>query len=119
MSTRVVMAPDWREQVERAGDNFVEHKLNPIIANDMRRRCPVDTGRLLNSIRVDGKKIRVGGGTVDYVLDVEYGTPPHAIDPTTKKALFWPGAAHPVRHVQHPGSAPEPFIRPALYTKRG
>lgn len=31
-------------------------------------------------------------------------TPPHVILPRNKKALFWEGAAHPVRRVNHPGS---------------
>ena len=30
--------------------------------------------------------------------------PAHVIVPRIKKALFWPGARHPVRRVNHPGS---------------
>jgi len=43
-------------------------------------------------------------------------TRPHDIRPRNKRALYWEGAAHPVRIVHHPGSRiPErPFIRPAL-----
>jgi phage gpG-like protein len=32
-------------------------------------------------------------------------TSPHTILPYRKKALFWPGALHPVKSVRHPGSA--------------
>lgn len=32
------------------------------------------------------------------------GTKPHEIRPSSKKALSWPGAAHPVKRVQHPGT---------------
>jgi phage virion morphogenesis protein len=31
-------------------------------------------------------------------------TKAHTIRPKNKRALFWPGAAHPVRSVNHPGS---------------
>lgn len=31
-------------------------------------------------------------------------TRPHVIRPKNKKALFWAGASHPARAVQHPGS---------------
>lgn len=33
----------------------------------------------------------------------DQGTRPHTIRPRRKRALFWPGAAHPVRVVRHPG----------------
>ena len=38
------------------------------------------------------------------------GTRPHTILPKDKKALYWPGAAHPVRRVNHPGSKPNAFM---------
>lgn len=37
-------------------------------------------------------------------LWVEEPTKPHIIRARVKKALFWEGAAHPVRGVQHPGT---------------
>ena len=30
--------------------------------------------------------------------------------PKDKKALYWPGAAHPVRKVNHPGSKANDFM---------
>ena len=33
----------------------------------------------------------------------DQGTRPHTIRPRRKRALSWPGAAHPVRVVRHPG----------------
>jgi len=48
--------------------------------------------------------------TASYAPFVEFGTKPHTILPKDKKALFWPGAAHPVRSVNHPGSKPNPFM---------
>jgi hypothetical protein len=28
--------------------------------------------------------------------------------------LYWPGAEHPVKRVRHPGTAPQPYMKPAL-----
>ncbi len=41
---------------------------------------------------------------VRYAPGLEFGTKPHVIKPRKKKALFWPGAAHPVKIVHHPGN---------------
>lgn len=89
------------------------------VQNEARRRCPVDTGRLRSSVvhRVDStaRMTDVAVGTnVDYAADVEGGTPPHVILPVNGKALYWPGAAHPVAKVNHPGTPAQPFMRPAL-----
>jgi HK97 gp10 family phage protein len=89
------------------------------VQNRARQLCPVDTGRLRSSIvhHVDGSA-RVSGVTVgtnvSYAADVEYGTAPHVILPKNKKALYWPGASHPVSKVNHPGTRAQPFMRPAL-----
>lgn len=54
-----------------------------------------------------------GGGTrwslmwfhsVFYGKWLENGTPPHVITPVNAKALYWSGAAHPVKKVNHPGT---------------
>lgn len=45
----------------------------------------------------------------------EVGTKPHVIEARNKEALFWPGAAHPVKKVNHPGTQAKPHLRPALY----
>lgn len=41
---------------------------------------------------------------VEYGEYLEDGTPPHVIRPKNKKALYWKGAAHPVKQVNHPGT---------------
>lgn len=89
------------------------------VQNEARRRAPVDTGRLRSSIvsRAEGSGRSLGymvGTNVNYAAAVEYGTSPHVIKPTAKKALYWPGAAHPVAQVNHPGTAAKPFLRPAI-----
>lgn len=71
----------------------------------------VRTGRLRQSFamvaRESGDNWEAGlKSDVEYAPIQHYGgqTRPHVIEPRTKKALFWPGAAHPVRSVNHPGS---------------
>lgn len=41
---------------------------------------------------------------VEYGEYLEDGTPPHVIRPKDKKALYWKGATHPVKQVNHPGT---------------
>lgn len=89
------------------------------VQNEARRRAPVDTGRLRSSIvsRAEdrGRTYDVTVGTnVNYAEHVEYGTAPHRIYPRTRAALYWPGAAHPVAYVDHPGTAAHPFLAPAI-----
>jgi phage virion morphogenesis protein len=66
-----------------------------------------DTGRLAASItsRSTGNQAVVGTNVV-YAAIHQFGgkTPAHVIKPKNKKALFWPGASHPVKSVNHPGS---------------
>jgi len=54
-----------------------------------------------------------GSFQVMYALFVELGTAPHKIFPKDKQALFWPGADHPVKSVNHPGTKEHPFLRPS------
>jgi HK97 gp10 family phage protein len=89
------------------------------VQNEARRRAPVDTGRLRSSIvsRAENSGRKVGyvvGTNVNYAAAVEYGTAPHRIYPRNKKALYWPGARHPVAYVDHPGTRAQPFMRPAV-----
>lgn len=48
--------------------------------------------------------------TASYAPYVEFGTAPHVILPKDKKALYWPGAAHPVKRVNHPGTKANDFM---------
>lgn len=67
----------------------------------------VKTARLRNSITARGYSDRAEVGTnVIYAAIHQLGgrTSPRVIKPKNAKALFWPGAKHPVKSVQHPGS---------------
>ncbi|MFZ4394164.1 MAG: phage virion morphogenesis protein [Kiritimatiellia bacterium] len=45
-----------------------------------------------------------------YAAAHQFGTGPYTIRPKNKKALSWPGAAHPVKVVHHPGLPARPFF---------
>ena|SRR5665213_1473511 len=72
---------------------------------------PWKTGFLVQSFRAEMSPGMLRWfPTADYAKYVEFGTAPHTILPKDKKALFWPGAAHPVRSVHHPGTKPNQFM---------
>ena len=50
----------------------------------------------------------------DYAFFVLQGTSPHDIYPSSKRALYWPGADHPVTVVHHPGTRADPFTDRAM-----
>lgn len=123
MAARVEMDGNWHEHVDEAVQKLFEEKLGPDIAEDAKRYCPKRTGALEDSIEhhVEGGDLIVsatGSDEETYAAYVELGTMPHVIRPKTKQALYWEGAAHPVKVVHHPGTKPQPFLRPALFTER-
>ena len=64
-------------------------------------------GILRRSIHTFSGPNYAGAGTnIKYAAIHNFGgtTGPHDIFPLKKKALFWPGARHPVKVVHHPGS---------------
>jgi len=42
----------------------------------------------------------------------------HIIVPRYKRALYWPGAAHPVKMVRHPGTKANPYHQRAVDDSR-
>lgn len=91
---------------------------------EAKMRAPIDKGILRNSTqanvdRVESNLLGYVQVGAEYGLAVEEGTRPHKIRPKGKKALYWKGAKSPVRSVNHPGTAPQPFMRPAAKAVRG
>lgn len=87
-----------------------------------RGRGPIDTGDYVQSI--DTERLQPAGWRIiarDHKAAwIEFGTKPHVIRPRTKQALYWPGAAHPVAKVRHPGTAPTENMAEALeFAARG
>ena len=79
----------------------------------------VVTGHLRRSI---SHKVYINEGIVSantkYAEGVEKGTKPHVIRAKKKKALYWQGANHPVKVVNHPGSRAKPYLIPALKSEQ-
>lgn len=77
------------------------------------RRTSKTASTIGNTVTGGGSHVAGHVGSNDKVAKfLEEGTPPHIIHPRFKKALFWPGARHPVKSVRHPGTrAYEPLLR--------
>lgn len=74
----------------------------------------IRSGRLRQSIaaaepEVTATSVTVGTN-VAYAAAHQFGSKPHTIKARRKKALFWPGAKHPVFSVLHPGTPARPFM---------
>jgi len=85
-----------------------------IIRPIMVRNAPVKTSKLRQNISAisSGLSGQVGPNlsVTPYAWFVHFGTRPYTIFPKTKKALYWKGALHPVRKVNHPGIRANPFV---------
>ena len=112
--------PSARAHVDAAINDWLSDTIGPAILGDARSLVPKRSGRLAESLRaeVQRKVLRVGSLDCNYAVDVEMGTAPHVILPNAKKALSWPDADHPVARVNHPGTKPQPYLRPALFLRR-
>jgi hypothetical protein len=101
----------------------VDKKTLFLIGNDLvtalSNNCPVNTGALKNSIwfKIDGNDIIIS--MKKYGKNVEFGTPPHVIEPKKAKALHWKGDGGDIfaKKVNHPGTRPQPFIRSTMKNK--
>lgn len=108
-------APQTIQQEFQKTGQAVGFKLQTVAVQE----APVDKGILRANI---GPPVTtIGGGATtkltshaDYSRMVHDGTRPHVIRPSAKKALFWPGADHPTRKVNHPGTAANPYMKRAL-----
>ena len=81
---------------------------------------PVDTGHLRRGIttKIGNMEVTVHTSNIKYAPMVEYGTKPHIIKAKNKKALYWKGAKHPVKSVNHPGSKAKPYLIPAFESEK-
>ena len=104
---------------------------------NIKREAPTDHGRLAGSFvleQYNELSYHIKSG-VEYAMAVYSGTGtrgdinlgasgkliPIEIFPVRKKALYWPGADHPVKHVSmlHPGMRSNPYVDRAAETTRG
>lgn len=115
-----VMNPGWEEWLEEDVTYPVLAAVSKDITDDAGRRAPRDTGDLAGSYiwRRAGKLTIHIGSHKKLGTWMELGTREHAIRPRFKRALFWDPRIGPRAGVWHPGTAPRPHLRPALYTHR-
>jgi hypothetical protein len=112
--------PSGRAHVDAAINDWLQDVIGDAILSDAKDFVPKQTSRLHDSLRaeVHSKVLRVGSLDVNYCQAIEMGLPPMTITPRFKQALYWPGADHPVKKVNLPARAAQPFLRPALFQRR-
>ena len=108
-----VEAPDAQIHIDGIRDDL-RRWLAGEVASDARRFAPQDTGYLSTHIwpRDDGHRVVASGAgmppNADAPAYVEFGTRPHPI----------PNAFGLGITVMHPGTDPQPYLRPAAYRRR-
>jgi hypothetical protein len=110
--------PETLMGIVTEGRNYVRSKvMNEKLSGQVLNRR---TGTLLRSIQEGGGPpvffgpyaVRANVGTNIWYGRMWEETGHGEIRPVNKKALFWPGAAHPVAFVR--AQAPRPFLRPSI-----
>ena len=84
--------------------------------SNLTKNKSVATGHLRRGISTDikGLEATIHTSNIKYAPMVEYGTKAHIIRPKNKRFLYWKGAKHPVKKVNHPGSKAKPYLIPAF-----
>ena len=110
------LSPDKLTQAKQKGLEYSSQELIRVLM----RNSPVDHGLLkswfLDSLSSDEAVIK---SPAEYAQWVNDGTQPYTITPTSKKALYWEGADHPVRVVHHPGIKGRHFVEDSLNDVNG
>jgi hypothetical protein len=99
------------EMVGRILQKAVSEATLEVFKTARRGVVPWATGTLARTFnfRIEALKGRVFP-TRAYAIFVHEGSRPHDIVATKKKALWWEGAAHPVKRVHHPGYRGNRFL---------
>lgn len=98
-----VATPNLENQVRYGG-------YSGALRDSIRVSTRLKGGKVTASVKAGGKTKR--GADVYYAKWVEYGTAAHEIVPAKARSIFFGGKA--MKSVDHPGSAPRPFMRPAM-----
>ena len=103
-----------RMEVDTSKLNLDADKVNKAVSQELEKTAhrierqakelaPIDTGELRRSITTEGSGLDYEIGTnLEYSEYIEDGTSPHIIN--GNPYLYWEGASHPVRSVNHPGN---------------
>lgn len=101
----------------QVAEQYLQRAINAgaaeISKNAVRGVVPWKTGRLVQSFgegTVLGRLFASIAPTVEYAIFVHEGTKPHKIFARPGGGLMFPGAAHPMKSVNHPGNKPNPFM---------
>ena len=115
------MNATWPAYVSEATDELFATVLGPEISVSAIAYAPKRTGELARSIEfhMTGHSLIVAAHA-PYAAYVEMGTRPHPINAHGDYSLHNAGTGQYFGpHVNHPGTKPEPYLRPALYQVRG
>lgn len=126
-----MVTPTMRTRFNPVAIEELLHSTGGMVGRDLVKRCirvhqvavataPEKSGNLKRKLRWDitvgvtGLIGLVGAKDVPYFQYVIDGTRPHRIEAKDKQALYWPGAIHPVKSVNHPGTRPNDFLVRAM-----
>ena len=116
-----------RMEVDTSKLNFDADKVNKAVSQELEKTAhrierqakelaPIDTGELRRSIVTEGSGLDYEIGTnLEYSEYIEDGTSPHIIN--GNPYLYWEGASHPVRSVNHPGNRAYLYMETACDTQ--
>ena len=116
-----------RMEVDTSKLNLDADKVNKAVSQELEKTAhrierqakelaPIDTGELRRSITTEGSGLDYEIGTnLEYSEYIEDGTSPHIIN--GNPYLYWEGASHPVRRVNHPGNKAYLYMETACDTQ--
>ena len=116
-----------RMEVDTSKLNLDADKVNKAVSQELEKTAhrierqakelaPIDTGELRRSITTEGSGLDYEIGTnLEYSEYIEDGTSPHIIN--GNPYLYWEGASHPVRRVNHPGNKAYLYMETAFNTQ--
>ena len=116
-----------RMEVDTSKLNLDADKVNKAVSQELEKTAhrierqakelaPIDTGELRRSITTEGSGLDYEISTnLEYSEYIEDGTSPHIIN--GNPYLYWEGASHPVRRVNHPGNKAYLYMETACDTQ--
>jgi hypothetical protein len=121
MSHTSVPNPAAHDWVLKVGNEKLLDPTSSAVFIVARASAPVKYGDLVAKMyneRVDDRTRRIGSRS-NHTLVTELGSRPHAIDSHGRYPLRNRETGQVFgRHVNHPGTRAQPFLRPALYSQR-
>lgn len=116
MATAAKIAAGFRTAADMLRSGEAIKRATLLAERGVKQETPVKTGHLRRSIthRFVSNTRGIVGTNVGYARAVHNGRRAVTIRPTNKRALFWKGAAHPVKVVHQKARAGNPFLTRGL-----